>query len=138
MCTPCRGYSVQRDINSKESSLANIRALIRLTQKNITLLNEHFASINPPPSDYLIEYEDLTTKLSGFQLKEESLVDEIDELRKQIADVTKSNQVDLVTPSSDRSSPLPSSLPSASTASQSLGKIRVGLPNSQHTVASAR
>lgn len=112
--------SLQRDIRSKESSLANIRALIRLTQKNITLLNDNFASINPPPSDYLSEYEDLTTKLNGFQLQEESLVDEIDELRKQITDLTKTNQVDLVTPS------------------QSLGEIRVGLPNSQHTIASAR
>lgn len=129
---------LQKVKSSKESTLANIRSLIRLTQKNITLLNDNFASINPPPSDYLLEYEDLTTKLNDFQLKEEKLVDDIDELRKQIADLTKTNQADLVTPSSNCSSPLPSSLPYASTASQPLGKIRVGLPNSQHTVASAR
>ncbi|CAM6002054.1 unnamed protein product [Sphagnum balticum] len=57
------------------NELQNIRGLIRLTSNNIEALNARFANYQHPPSMYVAEYEDLTSRLNEFQSEEARLVD---------------------------------------------------------------
>ncbi|XP_023242081.1 serine/threonine-protein kinase B-raf-like [Centruroides sculpturatus] len=52
--------------------------MIRLTKGNLEALNARFAEYQHPPSMYITEYEDLTSKLNEFQLKEQKLLEQID------------------------------------------------------------
>jgi hypothetical protein len=70
-----------------EHDLSNIRTVIRLTEVNIVSLNERFASIMHPPSEYLMEYEDLTTKLNNFQMQESRLENEMDDVMLRIREI---------------------------------------------------
>ena len=71
---------LRRERNLIQSDLINIQSLIRYTKNNLEKLNEQFADQKHPPPDYLIEYEDLTTKLNDFQTQENSLLDQLDEI----------------------------------------------------------
>ncbi|GAB6029128.1 hypothetical protein CHUAL_004906 [Chamberlinius hualienensis] len=80
----------REEVNPLHEELRNIKNVIRLTKENLVALNTKFAHIRHPPSIYLTEYEDLTTKLNEFQMKEQKLLEQI------------SNNSD------DRESPVPS------------------------------
>lgn len=73
-------YILRRERNLIQMDLINIQTLIRLTKGNLESLNEQFADQKYPPPDYLIEYEDLTTKLNDFQTQENTLLDQLDEI----------------------------------------------------------
>ena len=60
-----------------EQQLQNVQSMIRLTKSNLESLNAKFAHYQHPPPLYIIEYEELTSKLNDFQLKEEVLKDRI-------------------------------------------------------------
>ncbi|RWS16960.1 serine/threonine-protein kinase A-Raf-like isoform X1 [Dinothrombium tinctorium] len=55
--------------------LRNIQMMISLTKENLEQLNARFAEYQHPPSMYVIEYEDLTSKLNDFQNKEQRLLE---------------------------------------------------------------
>ncbi|EEB17557.1 cAMP-dependent protein kinase catalytic subunit, putative [Pediculus humanus corporis] len=57
--------------------LKNIRSVIRLTRENIDALNAKFASFQHPPTMYLTEYQELTSKLHEFLMKEHELMEQI-------------------------------------------------------------
>ncbi|XP_054718655.1 serine/threonine-protein kinase B-raf-like isoform X2 [Uloborus diversus] len=57
--------------------LKNIRSMIRLTKGNLEALNARFAEYQHPPSMYITEYEDLTSKLNEFQIQEQRLLEQI-------------------------------------------------------------
>lgn len=57
--------------------LKNIRSVIRLTKDNIDALNAKFACFQHPPSMYLTEYQELTSKLHDFLMKEHELMEQL-------------------------------------------------------------
>ncbi|KFM70935.1 Serine/threonine-protein kinase B-raf, partial [Stegodyphus mimosarum] len=57
--------------------LKNIQSMIRLTKGNLEALNARFAEYQHPPSMYITEYEDLTSKLNEFQIQEQRLLEKI-------------------------------------------------------------
>lgn len=61
--------------SSQCSKLRNIQSMIRLTKGNLEQLNARFAEYQHPPSMYVHEYEDLTSKLNEFQNEEQRLVE---------------------------------------------------------------
>lgn len=65
------------EVDSLQDELRNIRSVINLTRENIDALNAKFASFQNPPSMYLTEYHELTSKLHDFEVKEQQLIEEI-------------------------------------------------------------
>lgn len=49
--------------------------MIRLTKGNLEALNARFAQYQHPPSMYIAEYEDLTSKLNEFQIQETKILE---------------------------------------------------------------
>ncbi|KAG1668343.1 Serine/threonine-protein kinase B-raf [Nymphon striatum] len=77
--------SPTNSIENDESGLAvdelgNIQNLIRLTKENLEALNAKFAGFKHPPSMYISEYEELTSKLNEFQNKEQKLLEQVSNL----------------------------------------------------------
>ena len=65
--------------------LESIQHHISLTKKHIDDLNETFAPYQPPPSIFVSEYEELTSKLHDFLEREERLRQRLNELSVIIA-----------------------------------------------------
>lgn len=65
------------EIDSVQDELRNIQSVIHLTRENIDALNAKFAGFQHPPSMYLTEYQELTSKLHDFEVKEQQLIEEI-------------------------------------------------------------
>ncbi|GLG94720.1 Raf homolog serine/threonine-protein kinase Raf [Gryllus bimaculatus] len=63
------------DIDPLHDELHNIQSMIRLTRTNIDALNAKFAGFQHPPSMYLTEYQELTSKLHEFKVKEQELIE---------------------------------------------------------------
>ncbi|KAL0274888.1 UNVERIFIED_CONTAM: hypothetical protein PYX00_002918 [Menopon gallinae] len=57
--------------------LKNIKSVIRLTRENIDALKSKIIGFQHPPSMYLTEYEELTSKLDEFVTKEHELMEQI-------------------------------------------------------------
>ncbi|XP_019633461.1 PREDICTED: serine/threonine-protein kinase B-raf-like [Branchiostoma belcheri] len=53
----------------------NVRKVINLTRQNLEALNARFADLQKPPSIYIEEYEELTSKLDELQAREQELLD---------------------------------------------------------------
>jgi B-Raf proto-oncogene serine/threonine-protein kinase len=53
--------------------LRNIQSVIHVTRQNIDALNNRFAGFQDPPSIYLSEYQELTSKLHELESKEQKL-----------------------------------------------------------------
>lgn len=49
------------------NELRNLQSVIHVTRENIDLLNNRFASFQHPPDIYLIEYQELTSKLHELE-----------------------------------------------------------------------
>ncbi|XP_054271356.1 raf homolog serine/threonine-protein kinase Raf [Macrosteles quadrilineatus] len=69
--------SDSEDLESLQDELINIRSVINLTRENIDALLAKFAGFQHPPSMYLSEYHELTSKLHEFEVKEQQLIEEI-------------------------------------------------------------
>lgn len=57
--------------------LRNIQSIINVTRENIDALNAKFADFPHPPSMYLTEYQELTSKLHNLELEEHKLIEQI-------------------------------------------------------------
>lgn len=53
--------------------LQNIQNVIHVTRQNIDALNSRFAAFQHPPSIYITEYQELTSKLHELESKEHKL-----------------------------------------------------------------
>ncbi|XP_034952103.1 raf homolog serine/threonine-protein kinase Raf [Chelonus insularis] len=61
------------DTDPLRSELRNIHSVIHVTRQNIDALNSKFAGFQHPPSIYLTEYQELTSKLHELETKEQKL-----------------------------------------------------------------
>lgn len=61
------------DTDPLRYELKNIQNVIHVTRQNIDALNNRFAGFQDPPSIYLSEYQELTTKLHDLECKEQKL-----------------------------------------------------------------
>lgn len=55
------------------SELCNIQSVIHVTRQNINALNSRFASMQNPPSIYVKEYNELTSKLHELEFRKQKL-----------------------------------------------------------------
>ncbi|XP_015601956.1 raf homolog serine/threonine-protein kinase Raf [Cephus cinctus] len=97
--------------------LQNIQSVIHVTRQNIDALNNRFAGFQHPPSIYLTEYQELTSKLHELESKEQKL-NEL--LNSSVADESQT----------------PSRLRCPRTPLKSL--LRAHLPNQQRTSVQVR
>jgi len=106
--------------------------MIRLTKGNLEALNARFAQYQHPPSMYIAEYEDLTSKLNEFQRQEEKLLElmtSCDCDDSPIDNADSNNYEMLANASSGSGSGSNSSMPRTPLKSV----IRAHLPNQQRT-----
>ncbi|CAH0385417.1 unnamed protein product [Bemisia tabaci] len=75
------------DSGTLQDELLNIQSVIYLTRQNIDALNNKFADFQHPPSIYLAEYHELTSKLHDLELKEQQLTEQISLGRSNSPDV---------------------------------------------------
>lgn len=61
------------DAADPTSEIQNIQSIINVTRENIDALNAKFAGIQRPPSLYLTEYQELTSKLHNLELRKRTL-----------------------------------------------------------------
>ncbi|XP_037038545.1 raf homolog serine/threonine-protein kinase Raf isoform X2 [Bradysia coprophila] len=57
--------------------LKNIQSVMCLCRENIDALNEKFANLQNPPSMYINEYQELTSKLHELEIKEHELMERL-------------------------------------------------------------
>lgn len=57
--------------------LRNIQSVIHVTRENIDALNAKFANLQEPPPMYITEYQELTSKLHEFEIKEHELIEKL-------------------------------------------------------------
>uniref|UniRef100_T1JJ02 non-specific serine/threonine protein kinase n=1 Tax=Strigamia maritima TaxID=126957 RepID=T1JJ02_STRMM len=57
--------------------MRNIQKVIGFTKENLEKLNAKFSHFKHPPSIYLMEYEELTSKLDALQLEEQKLLEQL-------------------------------------------------------------
>lgn len=65
------------DMDPLQYELRNIQNVIHFTRQNIDALNAKFADFQHPPSMYLAEYQELTSKLHEFEVEEHKLIEQI-------------------------------------------------------------
>jgi pole hole protein len=119
-------------IFSSVLQLRNIQSMIRLTKGNLEALNARFAQYQHPPSMYIAEYEDLTSKLNEFQRQEEKLLELMTcyDYDDSTLDIIDGNNYELLANASSGSgSGSCSSMPRTPLKSV----IRAHLPNQQRT-----
>ncbi|XP_011259736.2 raf homolog serine/threonine-protein kinase Raf [Camponotus floridanus] len=61
------------DTDPLRYELRNIQSIIHVTRQNIDTLNNRFAGLQHPPSIYLNEYQELTSKLHKLESEEQKL-----------------------------------------------------------------
>ncbi|XP_035429929.1 raf homolog serine/threonine-protein kinase Raf isoform X1 [Spodoptera frugiperda] len=61
------------DVADPTYEIRNIQSIINVTRENIDALNAKFAGFQHPPSLYLSEYQELTSKLHNLELRERTL-----------------------------------------------------------------
>lgn len=61
------------DVADPTYEIRNIQSIINVTRENIDALNAKFAGFQHPPSLYLSEYQELTSKLHNLELRERNL-----------------------------------------------------------------
>lgn len=62
--------------------LGNIRSVMHVTRENIDALTAKFSKLMEPPSMYIQEYDELTSKLHDLKLKEQKLEERVLEQQK--------------------------------------------------------
>ncbi|XP_062559835.1 raf homolog serine/threonine-protein kinase Raf isoform X3 [Armigeres subalbatus] len=68
-----------------EEDLRNIKSVIHVTRENIDALNAKFADFQQPPTLYLEEYQELTSKLHDLETKEQELMERKSQMQAQAA-----------------------------------------------------
>ena len=143
-----------------EQSLRTIADHILLTKNSVESLNDEFGSIAHPPKEYLSEFKDLTDKLNEFQVEENKLADQLDDVCiriESLINTQRQEEVSSIGNTLDSSPPRATSVTagmsdlmarhppssaglaaSSSTGSSPLGLIKASLPNSQRTTVPAR
>ncbi|XP_013407073.1 serine/threonine-protein kinase B-raf isoform X5 [Lingula anatina] len=127
------------ETTSKQEEIRNIQNLIRLTKEKLEAINAEFGIDPHPPSLYLDEYNELTTKIHELQEKEDALKDQLP--HKSLQEPTPS---ELPTPPRPYTTSLTSpehsqAQATAPEAGQTTDKanlkslVRVQLPNQQKT-----
>ncbi|XP_046407232.1 raf homolog serine/threonine-protein kinase Raf isoform X2 [Ischnura elegans] len=112
--------------------LRNIQSVIRLTRENIDALNAKFAGFQHPPSMYLTEYQELTSKLHSFEIKEQELIEQISNGRESPQEF--SEEIPILVLGQGGSDGSPSLLPRSPLKSV----VRAHLPNQQRTSVQVR
>lgn len=112
------------EIELLEDELKNIQSVIHLTRENIDALNAKFAGLQHPPTEYLIEYQELTSKLHELEVKEQQLTEQISLQRWTPQDLSDSDHS--AYPSLDRGH-----RPSFQAGTKRV--VRAHLPNQQRT-----
>lgn len=64
-----------------QDELKNIQSVMCLCRENIDALNEKFANLQNPPSMYINEYQELTSKLHELEIKEHELMERSERLQ---------------------------------------------------------
>lgn len=64
-------------LDSLSEELRNIQSVIHVTRENIDALNEKFANLQEPPTMYITEYQELTSKLHELEVKEHELIEKM-------------------------------------------------------------
>ncbi|KAJ8681446.1 hypothetical protein QAD02_017233 [Eretmocerus hayati] len=68
---------IYQELDPLRYELRNIQSVIHVTRQNIDALNSRFAGLQDPPSIYLTEYHELTSKLHELESKEQKLVEQL-------------------------------------------------------------
>lgn len=63
--------------DNMHDELKNIQSVMCLCRENIDALNEKFANLQNPPSMYINEYQELTSKLHELEIKEHELMERL-------------------------------------------------------------
>ncbi|KAJ9582722.1 hypothetical protein L9F63_022932 [Diploptera punctata] len=127
--SPTRSCAIE-DLDPLHDELHNIQSMIRLTRENIDALNAKFAGFQHPPSMYLTEYQELTSKLHEFEVKEQELMELISNGRESPQDQCEKL-------SHDHSS-VGDSSPKLVPRSPLKSVVRAHLPNQQRTSVQVR
>lgn len=69
--------------------LRNIQSVMCLCRENIDALNEKFANLQNPPSMYINEYQELTSKLHELEIKEHELMERLQQNEMEPPDHTE-------------------------------------------------
>lgn len=115
------------DMDPLQYALRNIQNVIHCTRRNIDALNAKFADYQHPPSMYLTEYQELTSKLHSFEMEEHKLIEQIANGRDS-PEETVSIQSDSDSQAQSRSD----------TLTRSKVFLRAHLPNKQRTSVQVR
>ncbi|XP_047118079.1 raf homolog serine/threonine-protein kinase Raf [Schistocerca piceifrons] len=121
------------DVDPRHDELHNIQSMIRLTRENIDALNAKFAGFQHPPSMYLTEYQELTSKLYEFQAKEHELIEQLSNGRESPQDISERSGF-----SNNNSGCGGDSSPKLVPRSPLKSVVRAHLPNQQRTTVQVR
>lgn len=69
--------STEAEDDIMHDELKNIQSVMCLCRENIDALNEKFANLQNPPSMYINEYQELTSKLHELEVKEHELMERL-------------------------------------------------------------
>lgn len=113
------------DTDPLRYELRNIQSVIHVTRQNIDALNNRFAGFQHPPSIYLNEYQELTSKLHDLECKEQKL--------NELLNASKAAPSNISTSASDNSVTREPRTPV-----KSFNTLRAYLPNQQRTSVQVR
>ncbi|XP_066588347.1 raf homolog serine/threonine-protein kinase Raf isoform X2 [Prorops nasuta] len=111
------------DTDPVRYELRNIQSVIHVTRQNIDALNNRFAGFQHPPTIYLNEYQELTSKLHDLENKEQKLIELLNAGR--TASISETDSRDASTGTKGPRTPVRSLL-------------RAHLPNQQRTSVQVR
>lgn len=121
---PDDGYP---DTDPLRYELRNIQSVIHVTRQNIDALNNRFAGFQHPPTIYLNEYHELTSKLHDLESKEQKL--------NELLNAGRTSSSVAVTESETNNS---ASARGPRTPVKSFSTLRAYLPNQQRTSVQVR
>lgn len=64
-------------IDHSADELRNIEVVISITRRNIDALNARFAGLQDPPSMYITEYQELTSRLHELEERKNEILEKL-------------------------------------------------------------
>ncbi|XP_065092933.1 raf homolog serine/threonine-protein kinase Raf isoform X2 [Ochlerotatus camptorhynchus] len=118
-----------------EEDLRNIKSVIHVTRENIDALNAKFADFQQPPTLYLEEYQELTSKLHDLETKEQELMERKSQMQAQALAQAQSERESTSEPSEppDPEERVEVDSMCGTLSRQSKMLLRAHLPNQQRT-----
>ena len=116
------------EVEPLHEQLNNIQSMIRITRKNIDALMAKFAGFQHPPKMFLSMYQDLTSKLHEFEVKEQELIELLScerESPQDSSEIQYPNNGGDISPKQVPRSPL-------------ISVVRAHLPNQQRTTVQVK